>query len=235
MMIPVAVPIAEIPAGTWLLPSMFKFEPRAAHGLEKQLVQSLDDLQGAYARSVLAQGAPLLKAALGKGASTTEITDRIPAGHRAVAVPVNALTGVEGWVQPGATVDVVWSVEQGGQLLVSTIVENARVLSAERSLEPGANVEVQPSSQPKHITLLVPTRDAQKIQLAKGAGSLNLSLRGMGDSQTAGDSTLTMESVLARANPRPAIQGRVEVDGVEYELRAGELVPSSSHEVFDAM
>jgi pilus assembly protein CpaB len=229
-MVPVAVPVAEIPAGTWLLPSMFRFEARAVHGLESQVVQNLDDLQGAYAKSVISAGLPLLKAAIAKGGSRTEITDRIPAGHRAVAVPVNALTGVEGWVQPGATVDVVWSVEQGGELLVSTIVENARVLSVERSLEPGEKVDVKPGSQPKHITLSVPTRDAQKIQLAKGTGSLNLSLRGMGDSQTAGDSTLTMESVLARANPRPAVMGRVVVDGVEYELRAGELVPRIIHE-----
>jgi len=234
-MMPIAIPISEISPGTWLTSSMFRFESRPVAGLEGQLVHNLDEINGAYARVVLSAGVPLLKAALGKGAASTEITDRIPAGHRAVAIPINALTGVEGWVQPGASVDVVWSVEQGGQLLVSTIVENARVLSVERSLEPSGKIESHAGSHPEHITLLVPTRDAQKIQLAKGAGSLNLSLRGMGDAQAAGDSTLTMESVLARANPRPAILGRVEVDGVTYVLRGTKLVLADPEETSEAM
>jgi pilus assembly protein CpaB len=234
VMIPVAIPMTEIPAGTWLTSGMFRFELRTVVGLEGQVVQNLDEISGTYARAVLSRGVPLLKAALAKGASTTAITDRIPAGHRAVAIPINALTGVEGWVQPGATVDVVWSVEQDRQLLVSTIVENARVLSVERSLEPSGKLEARSPSQPEHITLLVPTRDAQKIQLAKGAGSLNLSLRGAGDAQQAGDSTLTMKGVLARANSRPLILGRVKVDGVAYELRGGELVPAESKESAEA-
>lgn len=234
-MVPVAVPVREIAAGTWLSPSMFRFEPRVIDGFEQQAVQGIDEIQGSYARTALSPGTPLLKAALGRGAASTEITDRIPNGHRAVAIPVNALTGVEGWVQPGASVDIVWSIERAGQLIVSTIVENARVLSVERSLEPGSKKDLVVSSQPRHITLLVPTQDAQKIQLAKGAGSLNLSLRGSSDAHAAGDSTLTTESILARANPRPAIVGRVQVDGVSYVLRGGELVPVSAENISEEM
>jgi pilus assembly protein CpaB len=234
-MMPVAVPIREIAAGTWLSPSMFRFEQRNVDGFEQQVVQGIDEIQGSYARTALSQGTPLLRTALGRGASSTEITDRIPNGHRAVAIPVNALTGVEGWVQPGASVDIVWSIERSGQLMVSTIVENARVLSVERSLEAGIKKDLVASTQPRHITLLVPTRDAQKIQLAKGAGSLNLSLRGSSDAHAAGDSTLTTESILARSNPRPAILGRVHVDGISYVLRGGALVPVSDEEISEEM
>lgn len=232
--VPVLVAAAEIPAGTWLTPSMFRFEQRSIRGLEGQMVQNLDEITGTVTRTAIAAHTPLLKAAFAKRDASSEITDRIPMGFRAVAIPINALTGVEGWVQPGATVDVVWSIEKDRQLSVATIVENARVLSVERSLEPKDKSELLPTSQPRHITLLVSTEDAQKIQLAKGAGSLNLSLRNGNDTNTLGDSTLTTESLFVQSKPRPAITGRVRVDGKEYVLRGSSLLPADEDESSEA-
>jgi pilus assembly protein CpaB len=232
-LVPVVVAAHDISAGTWLTPNMFRLEPRAIQGIDEHVVKSLDQIAGTFARGVIVANTPLLKAAISKGASAAEITDRIPVGFRAVAIPVNALTGVEGWVQPGASVDVVWSIEREKQLTVSTIVENARVLSVERSLEPRGKTDALTSQQPNHITLLVSTTDAQKIQLAKGAGSLNLSLRGVEDSAATGDGTLTAESILARSNPGPVIVGRVRIDDNEYVLRGNKLHLADEHETQD--
>jgi pilus assembly protein CpaB len=221
--IPVAVAIETVPAGTWLTPQMVRFELRSVSGSEGQVVQNPDELRGVFARAAIPAGAPLLKVALARGSGNSEITDRIPAGYRAVAIPINALTGVEGWVQPGASVDVVWSIERDKQLTVSTIVENARVLSVERSLEPTAKSRILSDSSPNHITLLVSTQDAQKIQLAKGAGSLQLSLRGADDVAVTGNDTLTTESVLTKPRERQRASGRVVIDGREYVLRGSTL------------
>jgi len=222
--IPVAIAMQEVPAGTWLTPQMIRFEMRQGIGLETQGIQNPDELRGTFARVAIASGTPLLKAALSRTDKNDEITDRIPSGFRAVAIPINALTGVEGWVQPGATVDVVWSIEREKQLTVSTIVENARVLSVERSLEPNQKTRVLSNSSPNHITLLVSTQDAQKIQLAKGAGSLQLSLRGADDTALSGNDTLTTEAILSGRDPQPAVVGRVRVDEKEYVLRGGSLM-----------
>lgn len=232
--IPVAVTIDELPAGTWLTPRMFRMELRSIEGMEEQIIRNVEETQGVFTRTTISAGTPLLKAMLGNVGKTSEITERIPSGYRAVAIPVNALTGVEGWVQPGAAVDVVWAIEQNKQLTVSTIVENARVLSVERSLEPATNKQVVSDGSPNHITLLVSTHDAQKIQLAKGGGSLQLSLRGAEDTTTNGSGTLTTESLLSRPAPRPQIYGRVLVDGNEYVLQGNQLIPSEEEKSKDA-
>lgn len=215
----------EIPAGARLTPGMFRIESRQVREVEPLFVQDPEELADSFARLVIAPNTPLLRSAMTKTPVSADITARIPVGFRAVAIPVNVLTGVEGWVRPGATVDVVWSTQQGQQLLVSTIVENAKVLSVERTLESDQNQKQDASAVPNHITLLVPSADAQKIQLAKASGSLNLSLRGAQDSGALGSSVLTSEALLVGRKALSGTKGRVTMDGEEYALYDNRLVP----------
>lgn len=221
----VLVAAEEIPVGARLAPSMFRLESRIIQNVEHQLVRDPDEIVDSFARLVIAANTPLLRAATTKTAPSADITTRIPVGFRAVAIPINVLTGVEGWVRPGATVDVVWSTQHGQQLVVSTIVENAKVLSVERTLENEVQVKSPSSLIPNHITLLVTSADAQKIQLAKGSGSLNLSLRGALDSGAQGSSVLTSESLLIGRKPLSDSKGRVKMNGEEYTLFENRLVP----------
>jgi Flp pilus assembly protein CpaB len=216
---------AEIPAGARLTPGMFRIDSRQVSEVEPLFVQDPEELADSFARLVIAQNTPLLRSAMTKTPASSDITARIPVGFRAVAIPVNVLTGVEGWVRPGATVDVVWSTQQGQQLLVSTIVENAKVLSVERTLESDQSAKQEPAAVPNHITLLVSPADAQKIQLAKASGSLNLSLRGAQDSGALGSSVLTSEALLVGRKPLSGTKGRVTMDGEEYALYENRLVP----------
>jgi pilus assembly protein CpaB len=221
----VLVAAEEIPVGARLAPSMFRLESRIIQDIEHQLVRDPDEIVDSFARLVIAANTPLLRTATTKTAPSADITTRIPVGFRAVAIPINVLTGVEGWVRPGATVDVVWSTQHGQQLVVSTIVENAKVLSVERTLENEVQVKSPSSLIPNHITLLVTSADAQKIQLAKGSGSLNLSLRGALDSGAQGSSVLTSESLLIGRKPLSDSKGRVKMNGEEYALFENRLVP----------
>lgn len=222
---PMLVASENIPAGSRLTPSMFRMESRPTDGLEQQVMHDVDEITGTFTRVVIAVNTPLLRTALSKTPIATDITNRIPAGYRAVAIPVNVLTGVEGWVRPGAAVDVIWSTEHDNTLVVSTIVENAKVLSVERSLDPETNTKATPSSFPNHITLLVSSADAQKIQLAKASGSLNLSLRGSADAEPVGSSILTSNALLAKRDHRSPVKGKVTIDGQVYVLQEQGLVP----------
>ena len=221
----VLVATEEIPVGARLTPSLFRLESRIIPDVEHHLVRDPDELVDSFARLVIAANTPLLRTATTKTAPSADITTRIPVGFRAVAIPINVLTGVEGWVRPGATVDVVWSTQHAQQLVVSTIVENAKVLSVERTLENEVQVKSPSSLMPHHITLLVTSADAQKIQLAKGSGSLNLSLRGALDSGAQGSSVLTSESLLIGRKPLSDSKGRVKMNGEEYALFENRLVP----------
>lgn len=215
----------EITSGTKLLPSMFKLESRELGDAEQAVVRDLDELVGRYARVDIARNTPLVRSALTSSGNNLDIGDKIPSGHRAVAIPVNALTGVEGWVRPGANVDVVWSTERDQQFVVVTIVENAKVLSVEHSLEADNHAQLPVTTVPNHITLVVPSSDAQKIQLAKTSGSLSLSLRGGQDQVGAGANLLTSDNLLVRRDIRDEVKSKVTVDGTEYGFVRGKLIP----------
>lgn len=222
--IPMVIATADIPAGTRLSPALFRLEPRSNEGLGNEALQDLSEIEGIYSRAMIAANTPVLRSALTRSQPPGDIVHRIPSGYRAVAIPVNALTGVEGWVRPGATVDVVWSTTRGDDTAVSTIVENARVLSVERSLDTEVAAKTGAPSMPNHVTLLATTGDAQKIQLAKTAGSLSLSLRGAEDITTTGSSILTSDVLLSRTDPRARIKGSVTIDGKEFVLLDNRLV-----------
>ncbi len=215
----------EIPSGTKLMPSMFKLESRELHDGDPAIVSDLDEAVGRYARVDLARNTPLIRSALTTSGNSVDVSEKIPSGYRAVAIPVNALTGVEGWVRPGANVDVVWSTERDKQFVVVTIVENAKVLSVEHSLESDTHAQLPVTAAPNHITLVVPSSDAQKIQLAKSSGSLSLSLRGIQDQQGAGANILTSDNLLIRRDIRDEVKSKVTVDGTEYGFISGRLVP----------
>jgi Flp pilus assembly protein CpaB len=223
---PMLVAIKEISAGTAMTPGLFRLELRPTDGLEQQIVGDFDTIKGAVARFTIAANTPLVRTAVTKPVLGTEITSQIPIGYRAVSISVDGQSGVEGWVQPGSTVDVVWATDQDHQAVVSTIVENARVLSVQRNLEPKLQIkgETAEPTRPSLITLLVLIADAQKIHLAKASGSLNLSLRGIEDASKVGSSILSNEALLARRDARNSYKEKLTLDGKDYVLVRGSLV-----------
>jgi len=205
---------------------MFRLETRSAdNNLSERALTNLNEIEGAYTRVSIGEGSPLLKEHVAPLSAAADIIERTPPGYRAVAIPVNIVTGVEGWVQAGARVDVVWTTEIKGKLVTTTLVENAQVLSAERRLESqGGSDEKDDSAQrpvPSHATLLVTTNDSQRLQLAKNSGSLSLSLRGDKDVDPGNAATLSTDSIIKnRTNQKPfGMQGKVTFGGQQYVLK----------------
>jgi len=105
------------------------------------------------------------------------ITSSIPAGYRAVSVPINDVSGVSGLVQPGSKVDVLFTRPGNmAEAITSTILQNVKVLAVGRSLFPNQTVDPKAAKMPV-ATLLVTPEDAQKLELAKNEGKISLSLR----------------------------------------------------------
>lgn len=101
------------------------------------------------------------------------ITQKIDPAMRAVAIRVNDVTGVAGFVAPSDRVDITLTrtVEQG--LRASTILQNVEVLGIDQASDGAGN---KPSVV-KTVTVQVKPSDAQKLALAQQAGTLSLSLR----------------------------------------------------------
>jgi pilus assembly protein CpaB len=103
----------------------------------------------------------------------------IPAGMRAVAVRVNEVVGVAGFVVPGMHVDVLISGNKPGGdgnmgTITKTLLQNLEVLSAGTDLKKDA--EGKPM-QVQVVNLLVTPEQAEQLSLASSQTSIQLVLR----------------------------------------------------------
>ncbi|MCB0310477.1 MAG: hypothetical protein KDD42_04545, partial [Bdellovibrionales bacterium] len=122
-----------------------------------------------------------------------------------------------------------WSSKIKGRPGVKVIVQNAKVLSAERQtaeqVKPGAPI-------PSTVTLLVVAKDAAKIQLASTTGSLSLSLRGDTDNIGTAVDEITINDLLDATegdDPDSRKTGTVLIDGKKFIVVPGKgMIPAGN-------
>ena len=135
----------------------------------------------------------------------------IPEGYRAVALAVNQVSGVSGFVLPGSKVDILLTATPRGieDRLTTTVLENVTVLSTGTKQQPSPNG--QPENVPVLNMLLTP-EDAELLTLATQEGRIQLVLRNpKDDEQTAEDREVKSSRDLFRSlrpAPRPQAAAR---------------------------
>lgn len=146
-------------------------------------------------------------AATGAGAGLAAM---IPVGKRAVAIRVDEVVGLAGFVVPGMRVDVI--VSGGGNMgeqnrngmLSRTVLQNIEVLSAGQKIEKHADGRPE---QAEVVNLLVSPAQAETLSLASNESKIQLVLRNPLDTKeekTAGTSVAAMfgQAVLSPASTR---------------------------------
>ena len=121
---------------------------------------------------------PVLKWKISGAGARASLSAIVGAGMRAVAIRINEVVGVGGFILPGDHVDVLYTRGGGSNGGSSTdiLIQNVRILAIERIAD-------QKKSEPilgNVATVEVTTLDAQKIALAQTTGTLSLTLRAAG-------------------------------------------------------
>ena len=127
----------------------------------------------------------------------SESTDRgMPAvtRQRAMAVKVDTIVGVAGFVKPGNRVDVLVTLRESPPI-TKIVLQNILVLATGVTMERKGN-EREPS-QVNVITLDVSPLDAEKLALASNQGELRLALRNFRDVDRIRTPGATIPSLLA--------------------------------------
>ncbi len=120
---------------------------------------------------------PVMESKLAPIEAGAGLTTAIPEGMRAVAIKVNDVVGIAGFVLPGTRVDVivVGSPDERKRNDTSKVIlENIVVLAAGQNIEQGTDGE---PLAVQVITLLVTPVGAEKLALASVDGRLQLALR----------------------------------------------------------
>ncbi|MGH9604790.1 MAG: Flp pilus assembly protein CpaB [Terracidiphilus sp.] len=123
---------------------------------------------GRGAISEIYQGEPILESRLAAPGSGGGLAATIPDGMRAIAVKVDQVVGVAGFVTPGMRVDVIASGVPPGAgpsegTVSRTILQNIEVLSA------GTDIQRDASGKPQQVqvvNLMVTPDQAQALSLA---------------------------------------------------------------------
>jgi pilus assembly protein CpaB len=143
-------------------------------------------IKDAMDRGVIAtiyKGEPVIGKRLAPRGAGAGLAATIPVGMRAVALRVNDVVGLAGFVLPGMHVDVV--VSGGGQensTITRTVLQNIEVLSA------GQHVERTSDNQPREVqvvNLLVNPDQAEVLSLVSNETKVQLVLRNPLDTQVA--------------------------------------------------
>jgi pilus assembly protein CpaB len=136
-------------------------------------------IMGKVSRVKILANEPILESRLaGEGAG---LTVRLEAGKRALALRVDEIVGVSGFIVPDDRVDVILTTTPLGAVqdakISKIVLQNKRVLSVAQSTE-------QKDGKPqlaRSITLEVTPEEAEKLSLASQEGQIVLALRGLGD------------------------------------------------------
>jgi pilus assembly protein CpaB len=153
----------------------------------RQLVPRLSftdpkEVIGRVSVQMIPQEMPIVPSALAPKGTPPGMAAKIRDGYRAVAVKVDEVVGVAGWVKPGNRVDVVavMPMKKGNksEVISRVILQNIEVLAVGQDIgnsgETGAAIA-------KSVTLLVKPDSVTKLHLASTQGTVRLAMRGTSD------------------------------------------------------
>jgi len=146
-----------------------------------------EDIVGRGVVAPIFEGEPFVESRLAAKGAGAGMAAMIPSGMRAVAVRVNEVVGVAGFVVPGMRVDVLISGTPPNSprdlgTLSRTLLQNIEVLSA------GQNIQKDAEGKPISVAvvnLLVTPEQAEVLSLASNETRIQLVLRNPLDTQTA--------------------------------------------------
>ena len=174
----------------------------------------VSQLIGTVVRHPITAGEPVTQGSLVSPGDRGFLAAALTPGMRAITVPVDAQSGVAGFVFPGDRVDMVLTQEiqgdEGQNLKASeTILRNLRVLATDQSTSQNTvdgKTEVRAF---RTVTLEVTPTIAEKVAVAQTVGTLSLALRSLADNQGELERAIAAGDLVIPDNATPQEEARL--------------------------
>ena len=255
----IVVAANDIPVGSKLDPNSVKVIRWARDSVPQGAFTDPNAVAGSFAKSEFVANEPVVASKLFMGQMTSGVMPLlIPAGMRAMSMPVDEVSDIAGFVAPHTRVDILVAVAGTGPGEASfsrIVLQNIEVLAVAQEIE---HVKDQPEVV-KVVTLLVTPTDAEKLTLASREGLLRLAMRNYSDAKIVATRGIGLTDLLhegggappastlpvMQIQPAPAITARpahgptgfrIEVmrDGKSSEAMSFVHSGVSSHSSFEA-
>jgi Flp pilus assembly protein CpaB len=207
----------NIPRGLAIQEQMLKPLPFPAGLAPQGAFKKKEDLIGRVPQLVAPAGLPILESMLSPPGTKPGIY--VKSGYRAVAVKIDAGSGVDYHLEPGCFVDVVGSFkvrrDNRSETIAKTLVENAEVAAVGPWVSPTSPETGEPKDRGRTVravTIFVKPDQVPKLLLAEQQGRIKLSLRGLEDNQTLENEQWLSEGALT-GDPAESAPEQTEAKG----------------------
>ncbi len=232
--VPVMVAARDLPFGHMLENQDVRAVEWPAGATPQGFAREPAEVVGRGLISAIRMNEPVLASKIASPESGGGIPLAIDEGYRAVAVRVNEVIGVAGWVSEGQRVDVLVTLDQGAQIdqpVTRIVLQDIPVLRIGQI--PAVNDQNE-AQMVTVVTLVVTPEEAERLTLAETKGQIRLSLRNPLDRDTVetngvytrelvgGRRVVASTGPVSRAAPRPS--------GVSVEIISGTVKKTESTE-----
>ena len=204
----VAVAKVDIPLGTKIIPEQVGEVEFPSNSIPDGAFESAQKLVGRVAVVQIAARETITDSKLAPEGMDGGLTAIIPEGYRAMTVKVDDASGVSGFIQPGALVDIVVVIDPkensiNQDPISKVVLQNIKVLANAQNMDKPKNE--REATTVKAVTLQVTPEQAEKLALAANEGKLQLIMRNSIDQTDTQTTGINKRSLLSgeRANPVP--------------------------------
>ncbi len=229
--LPVATAVADIGWGTEITKEMIKPVDFLKATVPPGCFSDGDSLIGRIAIFPIKANEPILDSRLAPASiKTGGVAAVVSHKKRAVAVKVDKVIGVSGFIHQGNRVDVFVTIPTGktSEPITKTVLQNILVLTVGPELEKKGKEE-KPSDVDV-ITLEVTPEEGEKLALAAAEGKLQLALRNFSDTEKVLTRGVTIPALLASysigkvGGTSPKVERKVELPAQKPRPLVVELI-----------
>src|ERR1700720_360285 len=185
-----------IPLGTKLEPDSVKLVRWSRDSVPQGGFTDPQSIADSFAKTGFEANEPIVASKLFMGEKTSGVMPLlIPAGMRAMSVPVDEVADIAGFVAPHTHVDILAAVSgtgPGESSFSRIVLQNIEVLAVAQEIE---HVKDEPQVV-KVVTLLVTPPDAEKLTLASREGTLRLAMRNYSDNKIIATNGVAMTDLM---------------------------------------
>lgn len=203
----IALAAVDLDLATTLQPEHIRMADWPESVAAPNAVRKAEDAVGRVLMTKAVKGQMLLETMFAPRGSGKGLAALIPPTMRAVAVRVDDVVGVAGFIHPEDRVDVIVTIRptkpENAEPTSKVILQNVEVLTVGKEMETKDNTRNKP--MPVTVaTLLVTPEGSERLALAANQGKLLLTLRSRADDKLAETTGMVPSMLLGQQAGRPA-------------------------------
>jgi pilus assembly protein CpaB len=202
----IVVATHDLHIGTQLDPTAVKLARWSRDSMPPGAFTDISAVAGKYVKTSFVENEPIVADRLFSGVKTAGMLPLlIPAGMRAMSVPVDEVSDIAGFVLPGAHVDVLVAIADkatGGEPFSKIVLQNVEVIAVAQEIE-------EAKDEPKVVkvvTVLLTPEEAERLTVASHDGSLRLALRNYEDKKVVMTSGSNIAAMLRGGAAAPVME-----------------------------